>query len=106
MADLVAGDTQTELVVTFLNQETGLPVPLAGLEATYRWSTHAAGARSRTVERTMTKDQPETLGRARYRFAAGELVAGIMEGEARLTDGSGAQVTGLEVIRKVVRARV
>jgi hypothetical protein len=96
--DLVTGDTGSKLVVTITDSDTGAAVDLTSCTVRFRWAD-AAGA---IVNRTATILNPAN-GKAEYQFAAGEIIAPEMQIEVEVTDGTGAVVTGTELIKLTVR---
>jgi hypothetical protein len=92
----VAGDTNSALVVTCKDKD-GVAIDITSATVTLKWSVDGATAVSKTM--TVT-DGPN--GVASYTFATGELVAGIMKAEVRVT-AAGKTVTSVEPFTFTVR---
>ena len=96
--DLVTGDTGSKLIVTITDSDTGAVVDLTSCTVRFRWED-ATGA---IATRTAAIPTPAN-GKAEYQFAAGEIIAPEMRIEVEVTDGTGAVVTGTELIKLSVR---
>lgn len=100
MADLVAGDRGSVLVVTVKDADTDTVMNLTGKTVKLRYKINGGTV---TVK-TMTAQVPETNGKAEYQFEAADLVAGDFEGEVRLQDGLADQLTSVTTFHRSVRA--
>jgi hypothetical protein len=100
MADLVAGDRGSVLVVTVKDHETEAAIDLTGKSIKLRYKINGGTL----ATKTMTAQIPETLGKASYQFLSTDLTAGDFEGEVRLQDGLSDQLTSVQTFHRSVRA--
>jgi hypothetical protein len=98
MAEFVAGDTNSKIRLTFTRASDGSLLDLTGATVDLRWKIGAAPL----TTSAMTLIVPNTLGQAEYLFTTGQLVAGTLTCEGRVTSG-GKFVTSLEQPTLIVR---
>lgn len=97
---LVESDTGSLLRVDCRNaDEDKTPIALAGSSVMLRYTVAGNGIQ----ERPMTLSGPST---ADYLFAAGELIAGRMTAEVKITDAAGRQLTNIEPLTLIIRERL
>lgn len=96
--DLVTGDTGSKLVVPITDSDTKQVINLTGCSVIFRWE----GSDGLMVERFASVPTPAN-GIAEYLFLAGEIIAPKMKIEVEVTDGTGAIVTGTDLITLTVR---
>ena|SRR5215831_654903 len=97
---LVESDTGSILRVDCRNaDEQKTPLNLAGTSVTLRYSVAGAAI----LERAMSISGPST---ADYQFAAGELKAGRMTAEVKITDSHGFVLTQIEPLTLIIRERL
>lgn len=99
----VASDTGTKLQVTITDEDSGDAVDLTGAAVALKWPALDG---STTYSKSMTIETPATAGVVSYTFTTGELVAGLMRLEVRITDASSLTTTTLDPIELNVRARL
>lgn len=99
--EFVAGDTGSTLRVTCLDNETGLPLDLNSRTVWIKWKSN--GTIPAGLPKQMDKVDPQINGVAEYLFAAGELVAGVMEIEVEVREAGGNSVRNLDLLIETVR---
>jgi|WetSurSiteA1Bulk_404760.scaffolds.fasta_scaffold16651_2 hypothetical protein len=98
MAEFVAGDTNSKIRFTFKKASDGSALDLSGATVDLRWKI---GAGILTTSAMTVTDAAG--GVAEYLFTTGQLVAGTLTAEGRVTSG-GKFVTTLEQPNLIVRA--
>lgn len=102
MDNFVESDTQPFLEISCFDRATKLPLDLTGTTVKLRFKVENQGK----LERDMTIVGAPTDGVAKYQFAAGELTPGRLSYEVTIIDGSGLELTSLEVRFFDVRERI
>lgn len=104
MADYVAGDTNSVLVVICKTQ-AGVPIDLTNRTATLRWRYDPNGAMVKMVT-MLAGDQTEVPGQCYRRWLAGELVSPTIIYDVVITeDSDGRLVTQVDEDTLFIRAR-
>lgn len=98
MADLVAGDTNSTLRVTCFQADKVTPLDLTGATVQLKYRIGGGGLQTKTMTITSA-----TVGKAEYKFLAGELTTGTMEFEVAVTSG-GLVVTSQSTATLTIRA--
>ncbi len=99
-ADLVVDDTGTKMRITCRKKSDNSVIDLTGAAVTIGWRNEADTA---DVEKTMAIVGVATDGVAEYQFLVGDLYANFMSFEFEITDAGGFILTGLDLVKQIVR---
>ena len=98
--NLVAGDTNTALIVTCKRADTGAAIDLTGATVTLKWRIDGGTLATKTMTITDAAN-----GIASYTFGTSELAAGLMVAEVEVAV-SGKTSSSVEAMRFTVRPKV